>query len=108
MEREAAPCDRLRRLLECESVESPESERCADVADVLKEDDEDGDVDDDGDSDDDDDDDDDGRLEALFEAAAAARAACVTGMCIPRLGRDSDLRRVLYGILTGCSTRNGV
>ena len=34
-----------------------------------------------------------------FVEAAAARAACVTGMCIPRLGRDNDLRRVLYGIL---------
>lgn len=79
-----------------------------DVPDVLREDDEDGDDDDDGDSDDDDDDDDEGRLEALFEAAAAARAACVTGMCMPRLGRDSDFRRVLYGILASCSTRNWV
>jgi hypothetical protein len=26
---------------------------------------------------------------------AAARAACVTGTCMPRLGRDNDLRRVL-------------
>ena len=28
-------------------------------------------------------------------AAAAARAAWVTGICIPKLGSDSDLRRVL-------------
>lgn len=66
-----------------------EFEICADVV-----------GDEDEDEDEDDDDDDDGRLEALFEAAAAAaRAACVTGMCMPKLGRDSDLRRVLYGIV---------
>lgn len=31
--------------------------------------------------------------DALFDEAA--REACVTGMCMPRLGRESDLRRVL-------------
>lgn len=81
---EVAPCDRLRRLLGCESIASTEgSERCADVAG----------------EDDDDDDDGEGGLLGAFVEAAAARAACVTGMCIPRLGRDNDLRRVLYGIL---------
>lgn len=60
-----------------------ESERCAEVA---------------GDDVDEDEEDDEGRLCAFVEAAAA-RAACVTGMCMPRLGRDNDLRRVLYGIL---------
>lgn len=82
---EATPCDRLRRLLGCESMRSAiESERCADVA---------GD-----DDDDEEEEEEDGRLGA-FDEAAAARAAWVTGICIPRLGRDSDLRRVLYGIL---------
>lgn len=37
--------------------------------------------------------DDDGRAEPFD--ADAARAAWVTGMCMPRLGSDSDLRRVL-------------
>jgi hypothetical protein len=31
----------------------------------------------------------------VFFDEAAAREACVTGTCMPRLGRDSDLRRVL-------------
>jgi hypothetical protein len=39
--------------------------------------------------------DDEDDLEAFLEAAAAARAACVIGTCMPRLGKDSDLRRVL-------------
>jgi len=39
-------------------------------------------------------DDDEGRP-ALLEAADAARAALLMGTWIPRLGRDSDLRRVL-------------
>lgn len=32
--------------------------------------------------------------DVLFDEAAA-REACVTGTCMPRLGRDNDLRRVL-------------
>lgn len=83
---ETDPWDRLRRLLGCESmVSTVESERCAEVA---------------GDDEDEDEDEeeDEGRL-CVFDEAAAARAAWVTGMCIPKLGRDNDLRRVLYGIL---------
>jgi hypothetical protein len=37
---------------------------------------------------------------ALFVAAAAILAACVTGTWMPRLGSDSDLRRVLYGMVS--------
>lgn len=73
---EPAPCDRLRRLFGCDSGDS---ERTAD-----------GDVDADDEV---------GRAALLL--AAAARAALVTGMCMPRLGRDSDLRRVLYGMAGG-------
>lgn len=37
---------------------------------------------------------------ALAAARAAARAACVTGTWMPSDGRDRDLRRVLYGMVT--------
>jgi hypothetical protein len=44
-------------------------------------------------------DDEEGRPEDVLEEDSAARAACVIGMWMPRLGRESDLRRVLYGML---------
>lgn len=82
---EETTCDLLMRLLGCDSGDSERrSERRSDGAGDPDE--ADGDVD--------------GRTAALeaAAAAAAARAAWVTGMWMPKLGRDSDLRRVLYGI----------
>lgn len=35
---------------------------------------------------------------------AAARAACVTGRCMPKDGNDKLLRRVLYGISGDAAT----
>lgn len=68
----SSACDRFCRLLGCDSEPS--------VPDVG------------GDKAEEDEDD----REALLEAAAAAaRAACVMGTWMPRLGKESDLRRVL-------------
>lgn len=67
MTAESAACDFLRRLLGCASGDSEREELAAGVADPR---------------------------DVLFDEAAA-RAACVTGTCMPRLGRDNDLRRVL-------------
>lgn len=68
----SSACDRFCRLLGCDSEPS--------VPDVGGDEAE---------------EDDDGREALLEAAAAAARAACVMGTWMPRLGRESDLRRVL-------------
>lgn len=64
--------DFLMRLLGCASGDSEREELAAGVADAEVE-----------------------TLRDVLFDEAAARAACVTGTCMPRLGRDSDLRRVL-------------
>ena len=76
----ASPCDLLRRFDGCVSGDS---DRGGDRDEAA----EDGEADEDVD----------GRPDILD--AAAARSAWVTGTCMPRLGRDSDLRRVLYGMM---------
>jgi len=40
----------------------------------------------------------------LAARRAAARAAWVTGIWMPSDGRESDFRRVLYGMAAGCAT----
>lgn len=65
--------DLLRRLVGCASGDSEREELVdAGVADAEDE----------------------APRDAFFDEAAA-REACVTGMCMPKLGRDNDLRRVL-------------
>lgn len=68
----SAAWDFLRRLLGCASGDCEREELAAGVADAEVE----------------------APRDVLFDEAAA-REACVTGTCMPRLGRDNDLRRVL-------------
>lgn len=68
----SAAWDFLKRLLGCASGDSEREELAAGVADAEDE----------------------APRDVLFDEAAA-REACVTGTCMPRLGRDNDLRRVL-------------
>lgn len=86
---DALSCDRFIRLLGCESGDCERRVEDEGRGDVVADLEAEADVEDAGD----------GRANAL---AAAARAALETGMCMPRLGSERDLRRVLYGMMCVC------